>query len=268
MSHMKNTDHSSRKPSGRNKTRSLRKRQKRHRLCLLALIIFILGFFSGFFLGSSSREVLGAVSLPSHEQTQKAENEKKVQELPWNLTLVNFKNELSADFEPAKLTELTKEHLVDSRMAAPAREMLNAAKADGIRIICVSAYRSYERQTELYENKVKRLQKANGYSIKKAREEAGMEVAFPGTSEHQLGLALDLTDASYTGLDEKQQKTPAYQWLSEHCHEYGFIVRYPADKTEITGIIYEPWHFRYVGIEAAKEIKEQGLTLEEYVNNI
>ena len=90
-------------------------------------------------------------------------------------------------------------------------------------------------------------------------------VAVPGTSEHQLGLAVDLVSSEYTGLDERQEETGSYQWLVKHCAEYGFILRYPNDKTEITGIIYEPWHFRYVGVEAAREIMDQGICLEEYL---
>ena len=92
-------------------------------------------------------------------------------------------------------------------------------------------------------------------------------VAVPGTSEHQLGLALDLVDARHVKLDESQENTDAYKWLSKHCAEYGFIVRYPNGKTDITGIIYEPWHFRYVGVEAATYIMENGITLEEYLSD-
>ena len=90
-------------------------------------------------------------------------------------------------------------------------------------------------------------------------------VAYPGTSEHQLGLALDLVDARHVKLDSSQENTKAYKWLYEHCAEYGFIVRYPNGKTDITGIIYEPWHFRYVGVEAATYMVEHNLCLEEFV---
>ncbi len=106
---------------------------------------------------------------------------------------------------------------------------------------------------------------AQGYSYEEAEELAGQVVAVPGTSEHQLGLALDLVSSEYRKLDEEQENTKGFKWLKEYSWEYGFILRYPNGETDITGIIYEPWHFRYVGLEAAKEITEAGLTLEEYL---
>ena len=98
-----------------------------------------------------------------------------------------------------------------------------------------------------------------------AEKEAARHVAVPGTSEHQLGLAVDLVDAEYPYLDDAQARTPTQRWLMEHCHEYGFILRYPTGTTDITGIIFEPWHYRYVGMEVAREIMERGITLEEYL---
>ena len=95
--------------------------------------------------------------------------------------------------------------------------------------------------------------------------EAGKWVAVPGTSEHQTGLALDIISSSYQVLDRDQENTAEQRWLMENSYKYGFILRYPSDKSEITGINYEPWHYRYVGKEAAKEIYEKGLCLEEYL---
>lgn len=103
-----------------------------------------------------------------------------------------------------------------------------------------------------------------GYSEEGAREEAARWVARPGTSEHETGLAVDIVDKGYQILDRKQEQTPVQQWLMEHCVRYGFILRYPTDKSELTGIGYEPWHYRYVGPEAAAAIMEQGICLEEY----
>ena len=91
-------------------------------------------------------------------------------------------------------------------------------------------------------------------------------IAWPGESEHATGLAMDIVSSDYAGLDEKQGETDDQKWLMEHCYEYGFILRYPKDKSEDTGIIYEPWHYRYVGVEAALAIRDQGVTLEEYLN--
>lgn len=106
---------------------------------------------------------------------------------------------------------------------------------------------------------------ARGLNRNQAEIEAARNVAYPGTSEHHLGLAVDIVSLQYQQLDEAQARTPEIIWLTEHCSEYGFILRYPKDKTQITGIVYEPWHFRYVGVETAKVIMEQGLCLEEYL---
>ena len=107
-----------------------------------------------------------------------------------------------------------------------------------------------------------------GYSQEAAEEKAGTIVAFPGTSEHHLGLAVDLVSSEHVKLDQDAEKTKGYQWLVKNCHEYGFILRYPNNASDITGIIYEPWHFRYVGVEAATEIMEKGITLEEYLSGL
>lgn len=131
-------------------------------------------------------------------------------------------------------------------------------------MIC-SSYRTQAKQQELYENKLQRLIE-EGYSYENAVTEAGTVVAVPGTSEHQTGLALDIVDASYQILDQGQEDTLVQQWLIEHSWEYGFVLRYPNAKSEITGIIYEPWHYRYVGREAAREMTELDLCLEEYVD--
>ena len=129
-----------------------------------------------------------------------------------------------------------------------------------------SANRSNYDQTCLFEDKVKRVKEANpGYTQAQAEAEAATVVAVPGTSEHQLGLAVDIIDTQIWGLVEEQEDLPAQKWLMEHCWEYGFILRFPKGTTDITGIIYEPWHYRYVGLEVAAEIHESGLTLEEYI---
>ena len=181
----------------------------------------------------------------------------------WKLVLVNKWNEMDEDYEP-DLTELTDGHRIDSRIAEPLMDMLQEAKEAGHTIYILSAYRSMEKQTSLYEAEVAEW-RALGYSPTGAKEKAGTVVAIPGTSEHQLGLAVDLVSSEYVQLDEGAEKTAGYKWLVKHCHEYGFILRYPNGKTDITGIIYEPWHFRYVGKEAAEIIMEEGLTLEEYL---
>lgn len=243
--------------------RALRKKKARKRLIILLAITFFLGFLLGLLIGSKGIQPLNIMLAPQASE----ENAKKYENLPWYLTLVNFENAISKDFEPEELAEVNNGYMADSRIADAAKEMIAAAAQEGVHIITISAYRDYEYQQELYNNKVSRLQNEEGYSISKAREEAATVVAYPGTSEHQLGLALDLVDSGHVDLDESQETTDAYKWLKKHCQEYGFIVRYPNGKTDITGIIYEPWHFRYVGEEAAKTIMEKGICLEEYLEN-
>lgn len=195
-----------------------------------------------------------------------SEDEQKKDAEDWELVLVNKWNEMEEGYEP-ELTELTDGHRIDARIADDLMDMIQGAKKAGHSIYILSAYRDMEKQTSLYEAEVAEW-RALGYSPAGAKEKAGTVVAVPGTSEHQLGLAVDLVSSEYVQLDEGAEKTQGYKWLVKHCHEYGFILRYPNGKTDITGIIYEPWHFRYVGKEAAEIIMKEGLTLEEYLEQL
>ena len=181
----------------------------------------------------------------------------------WNLILVNRTHPIPEDYE-VELKNIGSGHQIDARAYDDFRAMIQAAKSEGVYIYVTSSYRDLDKQTDLYNKKVESYV-MQGYSYESAKEQAGQVVAVPGTSEHHLGLALDLVSSEYRKLDEKQENTKGFKWLTEHSWEYGFILRYPNGETDITGIIYEPWHFRYVGLEAAKEITESGLTLEEYV---
>lgn len=163
-----------------------------------------------------------------------------------------------------ELTELKNHQSVDRRCYPDLQKMMDDCRAAGLEPLICSSYRTWEKQERLYQNKIQRLIDA-GMDPAKAPEEAGKVVAVPGTSEHQLGLAVDIVDTNYQILDEAQENTAVQKWLMEHSWEYGFILRYPSDKGHITGIIYEPWHYRYVGREAAREMYEQGLCMEEYV---
>ena len=272
-----NSQTASRSFHSKNK-RVRQKKQTQQKLLLLMFIIFVFGFFAGFLIGRNQiteitflitesevlQEEVTSTSLGMNSDSSKKGNTIP-ENLPWYLTLVNFEYPLENDFAPASLAVANNSYETDSRIADITKTMIADARKEGVRIIAISAFRDYDYQTELFENKVIRLQQSKGYSVTKAREEAATVVAYPGTSEHQLGLALDLVDARHVKLDESQENTAAYQWLFQHCAEYGFIVRYPNGKTEITGIIYEPWHFRYVGEQAAKVIMEKEITLEEYL---
>jgi len=158
-------------------------------------------------------------------------------------------------------------YIVDSSCRDALQQMLNDCRKAGYDARITSAYRTQATQIELYNNKVNYFLDL-GYEPAAAREEAGKIIAVPGTSEHQLGLAVDLVDSSYWVLDEAQEKTGAQKWLMAHCWEYGFILRYPNGKTDKTGIIYEPWHYRYVGKELAMALKDSGLCLEEYFDSL
>ena len=181
----------------------------------------------------------------------------------WRLTLVNPWHPLPEGCQP-QLATVENGYQVDRRCAAALADMLAACRAEGLQPVLCSAYRTWDKQTSLYENLVAKRQ-TQGLSLAQARESAATEVAVPGTSEHQLGLAVDIVDAGYQVLDHAQEDTPVQQWLLAHCWEYGFILRYPSDKGEVTGIIYEPWHYRYVGRDHAQAMKRTGQCLEEYL---
>ena len=179
------------------------------------------------------------------------------------LTLVNPWNTIPQDWK-VDLVSVGNGHKVDKTCYNDLVAMLDACKAAGFRPVVRSSYRTQATQKQLYENKVNQW-KGYGYAEEEARKQAAAIVAPPGTSEHQLGWAVDLVDASYQVLNEKQATMPAQKWLMEHSWEYGFILRYPVNKSDVTGIIYEPWHYRYVGREHAKAIYESGLCLEEWL---
>ena len=143
-------------------------------------------------------------------------------------------------------------------------EMQKAAAADGVTVWMQSGYRSVKYQTSLYERKTK-YYLDKGYDNATAKEKAAAVVNPPGYSEHNCGLAADLNSPEHTGLDEGFEKTAAFRWLCEHAGDYGFILRYPKDAEDKTEIIYEPWHWRYVGVENAAKINASGLCFEEYI---
>ena len=179
------------------------------------------------------------------------------------ILLVNPWNYLPENYE-AETVDINGWQYVDIRCYDALMQMLDDCRTAGLSPYVASAYRTHSDQIYLYNNKIQRLIN-QGYSEAEAKVLAGTVVAVPGTSEHELGLALDLVDNSYRNLDEAQENTAVQKWLMKNSWKYGFILRYPSNKSDITGIIYEPWHYRYVGKSAAKEIYESGLCLEEYL---
>ena len=178
----------------------------------------------------------------------------------WKLILVNAEHPVPEDYS-VTLKELRNDQWVDERIYPELQQMFDDARAEGIYPLINESYRSAERQQEILDNYIAAYE-AEGLSTEEAQQRALEVVAKPGTSEHQLGLALDII------VEYEEDSTVTWQWLKENCWRYGFILRYPEDKTEITGISYEPWHFRYVGAEAAQQITERGITLEEYLEDI
>lgn len=182
-----------------------------------------------------------------------------------NLLLCNKFTLLPTDYEPNDLVESNLPFLsyitttkLNSITATNARNMFNDAKKANINLLGASGYRSYAVQKNLFQEKV------NSVGLKKASEYS----APPRASEHETGYALDIVSKESPQLQTSFENSAAFKWLNENAHKYGFILRYPKDNENITGYKYEPWHFRYVGVEHAKYIKENSLTLEEYLNSI
>ena len=184
----------------------------------------------------------------------------------WNLVLVNPWNSVPEEYD-ITLTQLKDGHSVDERCYPDLQEMMDDCRNEGLSPLICSSYRKQETQESLYDNNVNSFL-SQGYSEADAKIEAGKAVASPGTSEHQLGLAVDIVDTNNQNLDTTQEKTAVQQWLMQNSWKYGFILRYPSDKSQITGIIYEPWHYRYVGKENAEYIYENNICLEEYLELI
>jgi len=185
----------------------------------------------------------------------------------WAFFLINEKNPLPENYEP-ELMLVTEDFFLDARCAEYARNMLTAAENDGVILNVVSAYRSRQRQSENFDNYVARLM-YEGMSEADAILFTAAQIAKPGASEHNAGLALDILSTDWfdynNDITDEFDRTPEFRWLAANSWKYGFILRYPKGKEEITGIIYEPWHFRYVGIDVAEQIFNSGFTLDEYI---
>ena len=211
---------------------------------------------------SSQKEEEQEQSSQETKQQQLAEEFAKEKE-EYYLLLANAENPLPQDWS-IQTEEVQNGYEMDKRAAPAMREMIQAAKEDGVELMLCSAYRSVEKQQQLFDRS-QQAYMAQGMSEGEAYAKTATETAIPGTSEHQTGLAADIVTPTYQMLDAGFADTPAGQWLSEHAAEYGFVLRYPQDKQEVTGIIYESWHYRFVGKTHAKLMKESGLCLEEYL---
>ena len=196
--------------------------------------------------------VLIAVSVLKNIQTDNNDD--------WRLILVNNENSIPYGYTP-ELMELSNGIRIDTRIYPDLQRMFDDARNVGIYPIVSEGYRTHEEQKKMMSDKVESFI-SDGYSRREAKKLAREWVAVAGKSEHEIGLALDINaDQSYS------TDTEIYDWLAENAYKYGFILRYPPDKEYITGIDYEPWHYRYVGTETATEIHDKNITLEEYLNN-
>ena len=181
----------------------------------------------------------------------------------WQLLLVNPWHTVPEGYE-IKLATLSNGLQVDERIYDDLDDMLSDCREAGLNPIVCSAYRTEATQTRLYRNKVARV-RASGVPEDRVEAEAARWVAKPGTSEHQTGLCCDITDIYYPTKNRSIENTAMFQYMNAHCQEFGFILRFPDGMEPITGVMYEPFHFRYVGVEIATYIMENNLTLEEYL---
>ena len=238
-------------------------------IVLIALLIILYFVFFGGKDGDvapgTSGSVPSSTSQPA-DSTPDASSAAPVETIPrdeWYMVLANRSSVLPGDFTVAE-TATVGEAVVDARIAEALRQMVNDAAAAGVKLKPTNGYRSIARQQELWDARVKTLMEG-GLSQADAETKAIDYTSAPGTSDHNTGLGLDIVSEDHPAKDAGFAETAAAQWLAEHAADYGFILRYPSDKTEATGMDYEPWHYRYVGSEQAHKIKESGLCLEEYL---
>ena len=231
---------------------------------IFALILAIFGVTSMIFhkiatnsqLEEAKKAVEEAERIKAEEEAEEQAKQDKIAEekSQWYLLLVNEWNAMPDDFD-IETAEVEGGYVVDERVADALKEMLSDCREAGYSPQIISSFRTRSTQQWLYDHTANKS-----------------DTAIPGHSEHECGLAADIIDSSSAGwsdpLIEKQEDLPAQQWLMEHCQDYGFILRYPKDKEDVTGIIYEPWHYRYVGKEHAANIMSNGICLEEYLRDM
>lgn len=198
-------------------------------------------------------------AVANQELPQEEQPPVKKEITEWNLRLANFENVLPEDFT-VEVANIDETRQFDARAITYLNQMINDMKKDGVKDIWVqSAYRSVERQKELYDNSVNKYLK-QGKSQEEAERLTDEYINKPGSSDHNLGLAVD-----FNYVNNEFEETKAFTWLKKHAENYGFILRYPSDKEDITKIAYESWHWRYVGEDHAKKMNELNMCLEEYV---
>lgn len=227
----------------------------------LLMIIIILIIVIALILTNKKEEKNTTPTQNLYAQSNtKEEKETKKEITDWKLTLVNIDNALPEDYQ-LELVDIDEYRQFDARAIDELKNMIEAERKSGASGLWVqSGYRSIEYQKEVFDRQVQEY-KNQGKTQKEAEELTLKIINKPGTSDHNLGLAVDFNYAN-----EDFENTTAFEWLKQNAENYGFILRYPKEKEEITKVIYEPWHWRYVGVEHAKEINKKGYCLEEYID--
>lgn len=250
-----------------NRKRTIRfnKRIIRRNILIMATVILVVFVIIKFIIPKKeTTSNTNTVEVAKVSKTNIEENNNIIakEQLDWKLTLVNQANKLPENYE-MKLSNIDQYRKFDSRAIQYLQDMIEDMREDGVRNIWVqSSYRSVEEQEVVYNNKVK-YYKEQDKTQKEAERLTEETINKPGHSEHSLGLAVD-----FNYVNGEFEETKAFKWLKENGEDYGFILRYPKEKENITKVTYEPWHWRYVGKENAKKINELGMCLEEYVEEI
>ena len=212
--------------------------------------------------GTRVNEIEESEKSADYEMEQQEELVIKPEDM-WCLILTNAEYPVPEDYAVTLRDVSGTDQKVDERIYEPLINMLEAMKADGLSPVVCSGYRTLDKQEKLFNRKVSAYVK-KGRSKEESYALARQTLSVPGSGEHCLGLAVDFYTRSYHQLERAFEKTPEGKWLREHAQDYGFTLRYDEGKEEITGIEYEPWHFRYVGIDVARYLKEHNLSLEEF----
>ncbi|MEZ7110469.1 M15 family metallopeptidase [Clostridioides difficile] len=228
----------------------------------IILVVFISVFISKDRLLKKDKDPIVAAQHDSEQDVEVNSQNKNHSNSISNILLVNKTNGISKNYTPENITKVNipfveeateEEKQMAGEPAKAVEDLVKQANSEGIQFLGSSAYRSYDTQLDTYTRRVK----------SQGREKADAYVAKPGYSEHQTGLCIDLTNPERWFVGSTKEA----KWLEENAHKFGFIIRYPEGKEDITGTAYEPWHIRYVGKDAAEEIYSKGLTLEEYLQN-
>lgn len=239
-----------------NRYKRYTRRKNLFKQAVVVVLLFVLGFV---FVQTASYVVTqGEIPVLSSFNLFRKEADTS---LGWNLILVNDDYSVPNNYE-VELTELSNGEKIDSRIYPQLQQMFDDARAAGLELFVREGYRTSQDQKDIMDERIQQY-RDEGYSRSEAKKLAEEYVAEPGTSEHELGIAVDINaDTSKCSSDA------VYTWLANNAYRYGFIKRYPEDKTEITGVNNEPWHYRYVGVDVAREMQEKGLCLEEYIETL